>query len=217
MISLNSFYFAINKCSSAFAQSFCRALKLVRKMQTIALVLLFFVVLANAVPTPKDIAISPFIVNGTSAKIEEFPFMASLQWEYNATAWLHYCGGTILNDFYVLTAAHCVYGDKPEGNRVEYGRTVIMNDLGASGGGIVFFEKIIWHEKYNKDSYINDIALIRTKTAMSSDLFENRVKLVMPSDFFFTGTPATLSGICNQLFNFMRLVDLKIAIFEYKI
>ena len=49
-------------------------------------------------------SITPFVVNGTDAKIEEFPYLVSLQWKFNETTWIHYCGGTILNEIWVLTA-----------------------------------------------------------------------------------------------------------------
>lgn len=63
--------------------------------------------------------IQPFIVNGTDAKIEDFPFMVNLfskldelKTEIQKMCHLqvsvrlkgsHNCGGTILNDFWILT------------------------------------------------------------------------------------------------------------------
>jgi secreted trypsin-like serine protease len=68
----------------------------------------FFVALAvlavHASIPQKNFDIAPNIVNGSDTTIEEFPFMASLQWEFNSTTWLHYCGGTILHERWVLTA-----------------------------------------------------------------------------------------------------------------
>lgn len=49
--------------------------------------------------------IAPKVVNGTNVDINEFPFMVSLRRNGG-----HSCGGTILNDFWVLTAAHCLVG-----------------------------------------------------------------------------------------------------------
>lgn len=46
----------------------------------------------------KYIEISPKVVNGTAADIAEFPFMISLRRNNR-----HSCGGTILNDWWILT------------------------------------------------------------------------------------------------------------------
>jgi trypsin len=42
-------------------------------------------------------------VNGTDAPQGKYPFVVSLQWLGD-----HGCGGTILNENWVLTAAHCM-------------------------------------------------------------------------------------------------------------
>lgn len=52
----------------------------------------------------KDIIeVQPNIVNGTDARIEEFPFMVSLQYSTIVNVSYHYCGGSILSEFWVLT------------------------------------------------------------------------------------------------------------------
>lgn len=45
------------------------------------------------------------VVGGEKARIAEFPHQISLR--YNKK---HTCGGSIIDAYYILTAAHCVYG-----------------------------------------------------------------------------------------------------------
>lgn len=56
--------------------------------------------------------ITPFIVNGSNANIANYPSFASLFYRtdtvYSPTP---FCGATMINSQYVLTAAHCVYDD----------------------------------------------------------------------------------------------------------
>lgn len=55
------------------------------------------------------------IVGGQAAGINEFPWMARLSY-FNR----FYCGGMLINDRYVLTAAHCVKGLVSQSNRNQF-------------------------------------------------------------------------------------------------
>lgn len=44
----------------------------------------------------------PFIVNGTDARIEDYPFTVSLQSRRNGGSY-HSCGGSIIDPYWILT------------------------------------------------------------------------------------------------------------------
>nr|CAI5841152.1 unnamed protein product [Callosobruchus analis] len=49
----------------------------------------------------------PLIVGGTKASKKEFPHMAQVGYRREKTLW--YCGGTVIAENFVLTAAHCLW------------------------------------------------------------------------------------------------------------
>jgi len=50
------------------------------------------------------------ILTGENAKINEFPWTASLVRKRFFGGYSPYCGGTLVNNLYVVTASHCVDG-----------------------------------------------------------------------------------------------------------
>ncbi|WP_231565969.1 S1 family peptidase [Vibrio sinaloensis] len=52
---------------------------------------------------------NPYIVNGSPASVSEFPTFSSLYFD-NGKYYGNYCGSTVINENYILTAAHCIYG-----------------------------------------------------------------------------------------------------------
>lgn len=98
------------------------------------------------------------IVNGTNAAPGQFPFQISLQYDGN-----HFCGGTILNSRWILTAAHCVEEVIAEDLTVLAGTNVL-----SSGGERRRVLQYAIHPSYNPENYYeNDIAVLELQTALS--------------------------------------------------
>ena len=60
--------------------------------------------------------ISSFVVGGEDTKPLEFPWQISLQRKRTDNSWYHTCGASLLNEQWVLTAAHCVDSDRNVNN-----------------------------------------------------------------------------------------------------
>ncbi|XP_077610050.1 coagulation factor X isoform X1 [Crocuta crocuta] len=99
------------------------------------------------------------IVGGRDCTDGECPWQALLINEENEG----FCGGTILSEYYVLTAAHCL--DQAKRFRVRVGE----RDTDREEGDEVAHEvqMIIKHNKFVRETYDFDIAVIRLKTPIT--------------------------------------------------
>ncbi|XP_063983900.1 chymotrypsin-2-like [Diachasmimorpha longicaudata] len=130
------------------------------------------------------------IVNGVDVGVGEIPYQVSLQQKGNS---FHFCGGSILNKKYVITAAHCVKGTSAASIKV-VSATVKLSEPVTTH----LVEKIIVHEKYDaSDSWKNDIALLRVKGNFVVSSTLNFVPMPSPGMAVPADSPAIVSGWGN--------------------
>ncbi|CAF1981776.1 unnamed protein product [Rotaria magnacalcarata] len=92
------------------------------------------------------------IVNGLEARPHSFPWAVSLQ--YNN---IHDCGGVIIDQWHILTAAHCLDYSNDLGNY--FARIGAHNRF--SSGELMPIAQLILHPDYNEFRSANDIGIIK--------------------------------------------------------
>ena len=102
------------------------------------------------------------IIGGTDAAIENFP------WQVYFTAGRYLCGGSIIGEKWILTAAHCTFDDEdiaiPKNKMaIKVGTNYPKS---STTGKIYYIENVIVHEDYSPDTYLNDIAILELKDSI---------------------------------------------------
>ena len=103
------------------------------------------------------------ITGGQDARSQSWSMVVSLK-SANGT---HMCGGTILSDRHILTAAHCLATvNDPKLIAIHVG----MHDLSQPGSTVHQINRISIHPSYSNDSlYVHDIAIIHLESSIGLD------------------------------------------------
>ncbi|XP_053226372.1 trypsin I-P38-like [Podarcis raffonei] len=123
------------------------------------------------------------IVGGYTCQSHSVPYQVSLNSGY------HFCGGSLINNQWVVSAAHC-YKSRIQVRLGEHSLT--LNDGSEQ---YINSAKVIRHPRYNANTLDNDIMLIKLSTQAS---INTRVRSVsLPTSCVTTGTQCLISGWGN--------------------
>lgn len=136
---------------------------------------------AFGIPADYNQDVVPYIVNGSNSTRGQFPYYAFFRFYECDNCAPSYCGGNIISDQWILTAAHCVDTAK----RVEVILGVLtLNDYNEAGRITMGSTEIIVHPYWNRNILHNDIALIRLPRKIQFSRTIQPVKLPSACDTF---------------------------------
>uniref|UniRef100_A0A8D0W471 pancreatic elastase II n=1 Tax=Sus scrofa TaxID=9823 RepID=A0A8D0W471_PIG len=113
---------------------------------------------------PANLPQLPRVVGGEDARPNSWPWQVSLQYD-SSGQWRHTCGGTLVDQSWVLTAAHCISSSRTY--RVVLGRHSLSTN--EPGSLAVKVSKLVVHQDWNSNqlSKGNDIALLKLASPVS--------------------------------------------------
>ncbi|XP_039955244.1 trypsin-like [Bactrocera tryoni] len=123
------------------------------------------------------------IVKGVATSIEAHPYQVSLQ-KLNG---FHFCGGSIIDDTTIVTAAHCLQSITADEIQVRLGSTYYNKD-----GRTVRTRAFRNHPGYNSKTHVNDVAVIKLSESVAETSHIRYIRLAERTPA--TGTRAVVTG-----------------------
>ncbi|XP_062427214.1 serine protease 55 [Rhea pennata] len=146
------------------------------------------------------------IIGGTDVEAGDFPWQVSIQ-----SKGKHFCGGTIISSWWILTAAHCFVKELPPDLTVVLGGVDLSHKLENKK-----LDSLILHENFDSESMENDIALILLDSPIQ--LNEQKMPICLPfisdlhvwKDCWVAGWGTTLAGISVSASQVLQKVEMKL-------
>lgn len=103
------------------------------------------------------------IYGGQEAKPGQFPFIVSIRLGIN----VHECGGSILSERWIVTAAHCIEFRTPDYQKVLVGVHRRGRDPNAT---VMQVKSLVVHEGFDREKVIHDIGLVELEQPINFTL-----------------------------------------------
>lgn len=146
-------------------------------------------------PTCGIPAVHKRIIGGNEAEPNKWAWMAALLRRETGE---HYCGGALISNRYVITAAHCTEGLKAHNITIRLGAhniqepSVNVRDIEVS--------RIRQHPHFQKDTFMNDIAVLRLKRPVTFNEYIRPVCLPNRTEETYFAKTAIATGWGTQKF-----------------
>merc|ERR1712112_682761 len=131
------------------------------------------------------------IVGGEEASDGEFPWQVSLR-SIGALGATHFCGGSIINENWILTAAHCCAGQIPATMHVVAGGIKLNNFENEEEPRNL--DAIIGHPDYSAATISNDACLLKMKEPFEWTEFVKPIALPAAGQDTAAGSMVTGTG-----------------------
>ncbi|XP_046613076.1 trypsin-3-like [Neodiprion virginianus] len=147
-------------------------------------IVILLAIVAGAAPNPLNP--TSRIVGGMDAVMSEAPYQVSL-----TLLGSHSCGGSIISENWVLTAAHCMV----------YPRSWYLVRAGSvsstSGGSLTTLLLVVNHPNYGSNNWglhVNDISLLRMSSPLVLDATRQPVSMYSENEEAMAGDRAVITG-----------------------
>merc|ERR1712168_967172 len=132
------------------------------------------------------------IVGGVNTEVNEYPWQAGLVSKGGSFVW---CGGSLVNSRWVLTAAHCTVGDSPSAIQVLLGEHDYSVDHEADHirADVSSIED---HPDYNSNTLDNDFSMLKLAVAVDYGSHPHIRPICLPAidTLTYNGDTATVTG-----------------------
>ncbi|KAG5666309.1 hypothetical protein PVAND_017860 [Polypedilum vanderplanki] len=139
------------------------------------------------------------IIGGTPTSISNHPYIVSLRYNGN-----HVCGGSIVDDNKIVTAAHCLEDNDHTKYTVRVGST-----YRDQGGSIFQIIRIRKHHSYNPNTYDYDVAVVETFFILTGGIAQ-RISLTISEPQYSSYLTAAGWGMTDYLPGSNELLEVSI-------
>ncbi|XP_036619446.1 plasma kallikrein [Trichosurus vulpecula] len=135
------------------------------------------------------------VVGGMRSAPQEWPWQASLQVKLRTRS--HVCGGSVIANQWVVTAAHC-FDDLPSSDIWRIYTGILNQSEIQAATPFSRAKRIIIHPQYKISETKHDIALIKLETPMNFTDFQSAICLPSKEDMAYTNCWVTGWGFTQE-------------------